>query len=176
MEGKRNMAGFKGHLTGGAVFAGAAVGVILYQSPEITGDVLLSSGIVAVTTMVGSLLPDIDHPESFLGRRLRLISKPVYRWFGHRTLTHSLFFMAGVTSVLAYCQFEEAGIGLGLGILSHILLDFLSLGSGVALLYPLYPKRIYLNSWHYIRKLFKKLCKKLKRSLKKAFKKKKKSH
>lgn len=168
------MAGFKGHLMGGAVFAGAAVGVILYQSPEITGEILLSSGVVVATTMVGSLLPDIDHPESFLGRRLRWISKPIYGWCGHRTLTHSLFFMIGVTNLLSFYQHEEVGLGLGVGILSHILLDFMSLGSGVALLYPIYPKRIYLNGWHYIRKHFKKLCKKVKGVLKKGFKKKKK--
>lgn len=30
------------------------------------------------------LLPDIDHPKSFLGQRLKWVSKPIARAFGHR--------------------------------------------------------------------------------------------
>ncbi len=36
------------------------------------------------------LLPDIDHPKSFLGQRLKWVSKPIARAFGHRGFTHSL--------------------------------------------------------------------------------------
>ncbi|SUG55388.1 membrane protein [Salmonella enterica subsp. diarizonae] len=35
------------------------------------------------------LLPDIDHPKSFLGQRLKWVSKPIARAFGHRGFTHS---------------------------------------------------------------------------------------
>ena len=36
--------------------------------------------------IVGALLPDIDHPSSWIGRRLRLISLPLAATFGHAAL------------------------------------------------------------------------------------------
>ena len=42
------------------------------------------------SAIVTCLLPDIDHPKSFLGQRLKWISKPIARAFGHRGFTHSL--------------------------------------------------------------------------------------
>ena len=41
------------------------------------------------------LLPDIDHPKSVLGQRLRWIAIPISRAFGHRGFTHSLLAIAG---------------------------------------------------------------------------------
>ncbi|WP_336703012.1 metal-dependent hydrolase, partial [Pantoea dispersa] len=42
------------------------------------------------------LLPDIDHPKSVLGQRLKWLSQPIARAFGHRGFTHSL--LAGAAS------------------------------------------------------------------------------
>ena len=39
---------------------------------------------------IGAMLPDIDHPSSWIGRRLRLISRPLAATFGHRGVTHSM--------------------------------------------------------------------------------------
>ena len=39
---------------------------------------------------IGALLPDIDHPSSWVGRRLRVISRPLAATIGHRGITHSL--------------------------------------------------------------------------------------
>ncbi len=39
---------------------------------------------------LGSLAPDIDHPHSWLGRRLPWLSWPLAALLGHRGLTHSL--------------------------------------------------------------------------------------
>jgi inner membrane protein len=38
----------------------------------------------------GALLPDIDHPQSWVGRRARLISQPLAALIGHRGFTHSI--------------------------------------------------------------------------------------
>ncbi len=45
---------------------------------------------IVPSAILTCLLPDIDHPKSFLGQRLKWISKPVARVFGHRGFTHSL--------------------------------------------------------------------------------------
>ncbi len=45
---------------------------------------------IVPSAVLTCLLPDIDHPKSFLGQRLSWISKPVARAFGHRGFTHSL--------------------------------------------------------------------------------------
>jgi inner membrane protein len=38
-----------------------------------------------------SLLPDIDKPQSHMGRLCPSLSRFLYRRVGHRTLTHSIF-------------------------------------------------------------------------------------
>ncbi|MEJ1267581.1 metal-dependent hydrolase [Pantoea ananatis] len=45
-------------------------------------------------TLLTCLLPDIDHPKSLLGQRLRWLSHPIARAFGHRGFTHSLLAVA----------------------------------------------------------------------------------
>lgn len=45
----------------------------------------------ALTASLLSLLPDIDHPESTIGRVFRPFSKFIQQKYGHRTVTHSLF-------------------------------------------------------------------------------------
>lgn len=70
----------------------------------------------------GSLLPDADHSGSTLGRLI----KPVSRHIRHRGITHSLIFLVVSTLVSPY---------IGLGVLTHIVLDLLN-PNGVELLYP----------------------------------------
>ncbi|AXF75995.1 metal-dependent hydrolase [Erwinia tracheiphila] len=87
------------------------------------------------------LLPDIDHPKSFLGQRFKWISQPIARVFGHRGFTHS--FLA-VLSGMALLQLKlpsqllippDAFQGLVLGYLSHIFADMLT-PAGVPFLWP----------------------------------------
>ena len=40
---------------------------------------------------LAALLPDIDHPESLIGRVFLPLSKYIQRKYGHRTVTHSVF-------------------------------------------------------------------------------------
>jgi inner membrane protein len=43
-------------------------------------------------TILGSLLPDIDHTKSWIGKSVYPIAKWLSRNYGHRTITHSIFF------------------------------------------------------------------------------------
>ena len=73
------------------------------------------------------LLPDIDHPKSLLGQRLKWVSVPIARAFGHRGFTHSLL---AVLISLALFQINvpadwlvpaDVLQGMVLGYLSHIV-------------------------------------------------------
>lgn len=132
---------FEAHIAGGVALGIGIAYFLDYSFAETT----LFHGAV----LVGSLLPDIDHPKSFLGRRLLLFSKPLNKWVGHRTLTHSLLTLG----TLFYLSYETWGFiplitGLFTGCLSHIFLDSLT-NNGVALLYPLSKKRYKLGKLKY---------------------------
>lgn len=88
------------------------------------------------TTTFFSIIPDICHAGSKLGRKIWPISTLIRLIFGHRTVTHSFLFMV-LTSVLLYVlQVERIYIiSANLGILSHLLLDMMT-PSGVTLLFP----------------------------------------
>ena len=136
------MASYKGHLKGGLA---TGMGLLLFAeslglSPlSFTGILQLS-----ISCLAGSLLPDIDHPQSILGRRLPFISKPIHKCFGHRSFTHSIGFLCMVLFLPTVFNYPLIGVGLCAGTLSHIVLDFACIGSGVAFLYPIYKPRIYL--------------------------------
>lgn len=97
-----------------------------------------------ILTLFGSLLPDIDHPTSTFGRRVRFISYPLSLIFGHRGITHSfiaIFILAYLIVRVANGGFGFAGtylyylVPIIVGYLSHLASDFLT-PSGVPLLYP----------------------------------------
>ncbi|MGL4431547.1 MAG: metal-dependent hydrolase [Plesiomonas shigelloides] len=93
------------------------------------------------TTLLGSLLPDIDHPRSFLGQHLRWISVPIAKVFGHRGFTHSLLAVALALWCLLYKLPASVPVPVGMvdafivGYLSHLLGDALT-PAGVPLFWP----------------------------------------
>lgn len=56
---------------------------------------------IVPSAILTCLLPDIDHPKSFLGQRLSWISKPIARAFGHRGFTHSLLVVFGAVAIFS---------------------------------------------------------------------------
>ncbi|WP_240224745.1 metal-dependent hydrolase [Rheinheimera hassiensis] len=91
-----------------------------------------------LTVMVGACLPDIDHPDSTVGKRVLWLSYPIRLVFGHRGITHSFIAVAAI-GYLAY-QFDSPYISwLALGYLLHLVGDYLT-DSGIPLLYP-YTRR-----------------------------------
>nr|WP_024967904.1 metal-dependent hydrolase [Pantoea sp. IMH] len=96
---------------------------------------------VVPATLLTCLLPDIDHPKSFLGQRFRWLSQPIARAFGHRGFTHSLLAVLGGMALFQLKVPQGAFIpadalhGMVLGYLSHIVADMLT-PAGVPLLWP----------------------------------------
>jgi inner membrane protein len=89
---------------------------------------------------LGALLPDIDHPGSWVGKRLILVSAPISAVLGHRGVTHSLLAVLGMSILLGLGGLGHAAAPLAAGYLSHLACDGLT-PSGVPLLWPL--KRTY---------------------------------
>ena len=96
--------------------------------------------------VLGSLLPDADNLAVAFATVAKLPTEGL-----HRTFTHSLFTIVAVVVVFyLVAQFtrqphwNNLGIGLGIGILLHIMLDLLIWFNGVAILWPI-PS--WINFW-----------------------------
>lgn len=93
---------------------------------------------------LGTLLPDIDEPKSWIGRRTRGLSDGAKCAFGHRGITHSLVAVLTVAVILLLLSVfigfgEEIVVWFALGYLLHIVEDSFS-KSGVAWLKPFSKK------------------------------------
>jgi inner membrane protein len=96
----------------------------------------LSSTSLALA-FVGSLLPDIDHPSSWVGRRSRPISTVVSGVFGHRGITHSAVAVVALVALLTHTGYARAiTSALAVGYLSHLAADMLT-PRGLRLAWPL---------------------------------------
>lgn len=83
---------------------------------------------------LGSLIPDIDHPQSSIGRLLFFLSVPINDRFGHRGTIHSLFLWSipliiGIVSKSTVIQW------ISIGCISHCVLDTMN-KSGVRMFEP----------------------------------------
>jgi membrane-bound metal-dependent hydrolase YbcI (DUF457 family) len=96
--------------------------------------------------VLGNLLPDADNLAVALATVMKLPTEGL-----HRTFTHSLFTVLAVIIVFYLVgglvkqpRWSNLGVGLGVGILMHILLDLLIWFNGVAILWPI-PS--WINLW-----------------------------
>ena len=89
----------------------------------LTSLILCDGFVSGLLLTFGSILPDIDHHNSFLGKNIPFVAK----LFKHRGFTHSLVF---ATLIWFFNQW------IAYGILVHILLDLMTT-NGVSLLWPL---------------------------------------
>ncbi len=118
-----------------------ALGLATYAGASyLAGQVPLPELLAAAA--LGSLLPDIDHPNSQIGRMLPSISRPVAALIGHRGFTHSLLAVALLTAVLALLAWQQVEsltaatvIALITGYLSHLAGDYLTV-RGIPLFWP----------------------------------------
>lgn len=94
----------------------------------------------------GALLPDADGYAQAFGALVQRMDAATAEAVYHRTLTHSLFFAAGI-ALLFYLlslvrrdeNLRSFGFGMGAGIgLLHSLVDILGWFDGVGLLWPLW--------------------------------------
>ena len=136
----------KTHMVGGVL--AAVLHNSIFEQQEVSLDNLEFLAFVGAS-VIGSLLADIDHPKSTIGRLFRWLSKPINKIFGRRTITHSILSVLLLLLPTAIFYLQEntylANIFLGLtvGHVSHLLLDLLNL-KGITLFYPS-KKRISLN-------------------------------
>ncbi|MFH0979065.1 MAG: metal-dependent hydrolase [Candidatus Woesearchaeota archaeon] len=96
--------------------------------------------IIPVVAVIFALVPDIDTPKSFVGRRLGPISYVINFLFGHRRLFHAVWLPTLLFVVFARFNLSVA-IGIAIGYLSHLVLD-LSNDRGIQ---PLYPLRFHIS-------------------------------
>jgi len=119
----------------------SAYGIINVSS---TIGIKASPIVFIVGAIVGGLLPDIDHPKSRIGKRF-ILSEAINKKFGHRYFFHSLLFVLITGALLSLLNFIF-GAGVMIGMLSHLILDLIEPGNGVALLYPLNKNKISIWS------------------------------
>ncbi|PTG61774.1 hypothetical protein BUY28_12015, partial [Staphylococcus cohnii] len=84
---------------------------------------LFTSITIMTLAVISSLLPDICHTQSKVGRRFKVLSFLVRILFGHRTFTHSLLFLSIISILLYFIQTPEYYlVSIILGLLSHVIL------------------------------------------------------
>jgi inner membrane protein len=90
--------------------------------------------------LFGSLLPDIDHEKSTLGRMVYPLASFINRLSPHRGATHSLLALFAVLAAgMAYLPVAVA-MAMGIGYGSHLLGDLFFGKGGCPLLWPLRGK------------------------------------
>ena len=123
------------HVTGGIVFTGIFSS---FFDINIFSDV----NFMAITVFA-SLLPDIDHRKSLIGKIFYPIAKYLDTNYGHRTITHSiLFYIIVVTIVYALqslggADSHQMTIIFGIALLSHFVFDMVTV-AGIPLFYPFF--------------------------------------
>jgi inner membrane protein len=83
---------------------------------------------------VSALLPDIDRPNSLLGRFIPILPSVLEKVPGKRTITHSLVFGAGIWFLINLVS-PEMALAFLIGYASHLTLDIYT--GRIAFLFPL---------------------------------------
>ncbi len=98
--------------------------------------------ILVIFCLLFSLLPDIDHINSFIGNKFKFISYYILKYFGHRTITHSFIILYLLYLFIFYFKFLylfnisiSIKYGIIIGYLSHILADMFTI-RGVNIFWP----------------------------------------
>ncbi len=120
------------HIVGGFCFTGVFA--------SIGGINILQDYRLLPIILFASLLPDIDHTKSIIGKLFFPIAKVINRKYGHRTITHSLVVLVGLVALISAFQSEyfpsmKVAQVFGLAYGSHILFDMMTV-QGVPLFYP----------------------------------------
>ena len=87
-----------------------------------------------------SVLPDVDHPGSWIGHRLGSFSEGLNRFFGNRSFLHSLLALVLITVVVGLplwlvSENPPLAVAVFVGYGSHLFSDMMTLG-GVQFFWP----------------------------------------
>lgn len=97
---------------------------------------------LVITFLIASVLPDIDTPNSFIGKRIPLISWPLKLIAGHRGIMHSVFIpLIGAALLFAITRATAYPLAFTAGYLLHLLLDSLT-PAGIYPLSKIIPLRL----------------------------------
>lgn len=133
------MQGFN-HLAGGVAFTGifaSFADVNIFEKPEY----------LAVTVFC-SVIPDVDHTKSLIGKLFFPLAKWLNNKFGHRTITHSFVFWIAcilIVRLLEIMWFKSSVYStiVAFSILSHDLFDMCT-KQGVLFFYPFSKRPVVL--------------------------------
>lgn len=133
---------YKTHINGGIL-------VGLYVISQMTYTPILAKGLLLGGALVGSILPDIDHKNSYIGQKAKTVSKVINKFAGHRKLFHAplvYLLLYSISLGMITHKLILVGVqGLFLGILSHLILDSFTIG-GLPWFYPLSKKKFSLSN------------------------------
>lgn len=134
---------YKTHLNGGILAGLYIIGSKIINVPIIPSIIFLGGSVL------GSLLPDIDHKNSYIGKKTKGVSKTINKLAGHRKLFHAPFLYLLLYSLSVGASLQELILiglkGIFIGILSHLILDSFTIG-GLPWFYPLSKKKFSLGN------------------------------
>ena len=90
-----------------------------------------------ILAVIGSALPDLDHPNSKLGRKVKIVAY----LFEHRGFTHGLFILVPLLFFSLYYMQTVNAYALLIGYVSHIAIDMLTV-EGIMPLHPISKFRL----------------------------------
>lgn len=142
---------YKTHRIGGLCSGYLTLNMI--YTPDFSITKLTLCSVFLMGSYVGSIIPDIDHPNSYISKKMKLTSKITTSLCDHRGFIHSplawlLFtiltlyltiFLNGIMRILYF----HLSMGLSIGYLSHLILDSLTIG-GIPMLYPISKDKIHI--------------------------------
>lgn len=101
--------------------------------------------IIMCGAIVGSLLPDIDHRSSVMGRIIPLwiLHRVFRRWtkiFKHGGITHTVLFILWIYLIYYFTE-QEVILGICVGHASHVYIDHVDANRLTMLWYPFVKKR-----------------------------------
>lgn len=148
---------YKTHFAGGI---GSGLVAFEYAQKILVHNSSTSVAIVGMAFIIGagigSLFPDIDKANSYIGRRAKIISTINEIAFGHRGLFHYPIFYVALIPILLWAiqtfakviiiqPAEIITLGFGVGVFSHLFLDSFNEG-GISWLFPFTKKRFHFAS------------------------------
>lgn len=98
--------------------------------------------------VIGSLLPDIDEPQSYIGKRTIGISNTIKAIFGHRGATHYLIAPLSILLIAIFVYIHNPiyglfAFGLSYGYLFHLLGDMFTISGIRRFYFPFGKKKPY---------------------------------
>ncbi|WP_312651892.1 metal-dependent hydrolase [Aminipila sp.] len=132
---------------------GVAAGLVIVSAGNITDPVQQST--IMTGAILGSLFPDIDHRQSWIGHKLPIAADILAGLFKHRGAIHTPVFVLIVSIILGMLNWgwlHDLNYlatyfikGFIPGMVSHLILDTLNV-QGIMWLWPISTKRVHVLS------------------------------